>query len=167
MYSTSPSPNEDVLLLGTLGGVYKMVHPDQPGAHWELLGTGLPHTLAIDLHYDYTDNVLVAGTLGRGAWTLSNPFSSLAAPIQIGPITAGANTISAGSTVSAVAFYLDSNGDGVWEPGTDVLLGYGTQTNAGTWTSTVSLAGNCTVFAVASDSFGIWSDPLAITFQVI
>src|SRR5262249_52431425 len=36
----------------------------------------LPHALTLDLHYDYTDNVLLAGTLGRGAWTLSNPFSS-------------------------------------------------------------------------------------------
>jgi len=30
--------------------------------------------LALDLHYDYTDNVLLAGTLGRGAWPLANPF---------------------------------------------------------------------------------------------
>src|SRR5207302_2340383 len=60
IYSMSPATSEDVLLLGTLGGVYQMVHPDQPGAHWELLGSGLPHTLAIDMHYDYTDNVLLA-----------------------------------------------------------------------------------------------------------
>src|SRR5262249_5219886 len=44
--------------------------------HWIRLGDGLPHVQVFDLHYDYTDDVLLAGTLGRGAWTLSNPFSS-------------------------------------------------------------------------------------------
>jgi hypothetical protein len=28
--------------------------------------------LVLDLHYNYMDNVLVAGFLGRGAWTLTN-----------------------------------------------------------------------------------------------
>jgi hypothetical protein len=28
-----------------------------------------------DLHYDANDDLLLAGTLGRGAWTLTNPFS--------------------------------------------------------------------------------------------
>src|SRR5262245_33600155 len=32
IYSTSPSTQEDVLLLGMLGGVFEMVHPDSPGA---------------------------------------------------------------------------------------------------------------------------------------
>lgn len=94
IYSNSPSPGEDVLLLGILGGVFQMVHPDQSGATWTALGTGLPHTLAMDIHYDYTDNVLVASALGRGAWTLSNAFSSgstgPAAPVSgltaVGPL---------------------------------------------------------------------------------
>jgi hypothetical protein len=76
IYSTSPSPDEDVVLVGNLGGVFAMFHPDQPGATWTRLGDGLPHVQVLDLHYDYTDSVLLAGTLGRGAWTLDNPFSS-------------------------------------------------------------------------------------------
>jgi hypothetical protein len=76
IYSTSPSDKEDVLMVGNLGGVFAMTHPDGPGAHWNRLGDGLPHALTLDLHYDYTDNVLVAGTLGRGAWTLTNPFDT-------------------------------------------------------------------------------------------
>src|SRR5206468_8131173 len=35
---------------------------------------GLPNALVYDLRYDYTDNVLVAATLGRGVWTLTNVF---------------------------------------------------------------------------------------------
>lgn len=43
---------------------------------WQFLGTGLPNAPAFELEYDAVDNVLVAGTLGRGAWKLSNPLSS-------------------------------------------------------------------------------------------
>src|SRR5205823_2750084 len=85
IYSTLPSTKEDVLLVGSLGGVFQMVQPGKPGAHWTVVGEGLPHALTMDLHYDYTDNVLVAGTLGRGAWTLSNPFSSEGEPLAPGP----------------------------------------------------------------------------------
>jgi hypothetical protein len=80
VYSASPSPADDVLMVGNLGGVFAMAHPGTPGATWSVLGSGLPHALAIDLHYDYTDNVLLAGTLGRGAWTLSNPFAPVMPP---------------------------------------------------------------------------------------
>src|SRR5262249_38725724 len=76
IYSTSPSAKEDVLVVGNLGGVFAMRRPDKPGANWTRLGDGLPHALTLDLHYDYTDNLLLAGTLGRGAWTLNNPFAS-------------------------------------------------------------------------------------------
>lgn len=81
------------LLVGGLGGVFKldkMHHHDEHKhkhrecssssskeiAHkyiWKKFGKNLPHALVADLHYNYTDNLLVAGTLGRGAWTLSKP----------------------------------------------------------------------------------------------
>jgi hypothetical protein len=73
-YASSESPNQDVLLVGAEGGVFEMKHFDRAGAYWQLLGKDLPHSSVLDLHYDYTANLLLAGTLGRGAWTLSNPF---------------------------------------------------------------------------------------------
>jgi hypothetical protein len=76
IYSASSSPDDDVLMVGNMGGVFAMSHPGTPGATWTVLGKGLPHVLALDLHYDYTNNVLVVGTLGRGAWTLNHPFSA-------------------------------------------------------------------------------------------
>jgi hypothetical protein len=39
---------------------------------WNKLGTGLPNVPVWDLVYDVKDDVLVAGTLGRGAWTITN-----------------------------------------------------------------------------------------------
>lgn len=45
---------------------------------WDKLGTGFPTAPVLDLDYDRADDLLVAGTLGRGAWTLSRP--SFASP---------------------------------------------------------------------------------------
>ena len=113
--------------------------------------------------------------------------SSLSAAVQIGSFTAssnpassgslvmltaaGATTLNAGSTVTQVAFYLDSNRDGVLEPATDTLLGYGTQGRTGTWTFSFSTAGwapgSYGLFAQAEDSAGVFGDPLALTLQVL
>jgi hypothetical protein len=72
------SPNagiiNTVLIAGGQGGVFQMRRPGAAGASWTQLSSGLPDALVFDLHYDYTHNVLVAGTLGRGAWTLTNFF---------------------------------------------------------------------------------------------
>ena len=38
---------------------------------WAAVGTGLPRAPVYDLDYDATDQILVAGLLGRGAWTVS------------------------------------------------------------------------------------------------
>ena len=74
-----------------------------------------------------------------------------------------------GSTVTQVAFYQDANGDGVLDPGTDILLAYATRTTAGTWTLTLSglTAGTYTLFGVAQDSYGVFGDPLVLTLTVI
>ena len=62
-----------VLIAGGFGA-FQMRGPDAAGASWTPLSTGIPNALVQDLHYDYTNNVLVAGSLGRGAWTLTSFF---------------------------------------------------------------------------------------------
>jgi hypothetical protein len=108
-----------------------------------------------------------------------------AAP-QIGSFTASPNPVTAGSsltltagniqdanpnaTITQVAFYQDSNGDGVLESGTDSFVGYGVQTSPGVWTLTFSTAGltggTYTLFAQAEDSYGVFSTPLPFTVVV-
>ena len=55
---------------------------------WRKLAKGLPKgAFVMDLHYDYTDNVLVAATFGRGAWTLTGFFpggTATNAPVKSG-----------------------------------------------------------------------------------
>jgi hypothetical protein len=49
------------------------------------------------------------------------------------------------------------------------LLGYGTQTAAGTWAITIAFptAGTYKLFAQARDNFGTLSNPLALDLQVL
>lgn len=39
---------------------------------WQVAATGLPGAPVIDLHFNSIDNVLLAGTLGRGAWIVES-----------------------------------------------------------------------------------------------
>jgi hypothetical protein len=61
----------DILLAGGLQGVFYTLTNDF--SHWfELGGLSLPNAPVWDLHYEPVDDVLVAGTLGRGAFTLAD-----------------------------------------------------------------------------------------------
>ena len=59
------------VVVGTNNGVCAA---EGPGfANWTRLGTGLPMVPVLRLQYSDTDRILLAGTLGRGAWTLNIP----------------------------------------------------------------------------------------------
>jgi hypothetical protein len=63
-----------ILVVGGLGGAFRLCDCGAAGAVWTRLGSNLPHGLVLDLRYNYKARVLVAGILGRGAWTLTNFF---------------------------------------------------------------------------------------------
>lgn len=65
-----PDGTNDRILVGTNIGV--MMTRESSLGTWFQLGSGLPHAPVWDLDYDVADDVLVAGTLGRGAWTLAD-----------------------------------------------------------------------------------------------
>jgi len=64
-----PDGSNDRVAVGTNAGV--LVSHESSLGTWFQLGSGLPHAPVWDLDYDAADHVLVAGTLGRGAWKLS------------------------------------------------------------------------------------------------
>jgi hypothetical protein len=79
IYDPTPlnSQGDEVLLAGGLGGVFRLLRPADPTiGSWTLYGTGLPNALVTDLHYVPLNqgsgfgDLLLAGTLGRGAWTI-------------------------------------------------------------------------------------------------
>lgn len=59
--------NSGSVIVGTNAGVFAAAGP---GFAWSPLGSGLPTAPVLRLRYSVTDRVLLAGTLGRGAWTL-------------------------------------------------------------------------------------------------
>jgi hypothetical protein len=65
-----PSATGDRLAVGTNAGV--RVSGAGSFGTWFKLGTDLPNAPVWDLDYDAVADMLVTGTLGRGAWTLAN-----------------------------------------------------------------------------------------------
>jgi uncharacterized delta-60 repeat protein len=154
------------------------------GANGVAVATGT--YAARDAALEPDGRIVVAGAVGAnspGGFALAR---FLATGPQIGSFTASPDSVAAGSsvtltaanvvalnpgsTVTQVAFYQDSNGDGILEPGTDLLLGYGVQTSPGVWTFTFSTAGltrrTYTLFAQAQDNYGVLGDPLVISETV-
>ena len=59
----------DAVVVGTTNGIY-FAKQASGFTTWSRLGTDLPTVPVFDLYYDRADDVLVAGTMGRGAWKL-------------------------------------------------------------------------------------------------
>jgi hypothetical protein len=73
----------DMLLVGTNAGVYASFS-STGFTTWNKLGVGLPNAPVAEMDYDPADDVLVAATLGRGAWTITNlkSLTQLTADLQ-------------------------------------------------------------------------------------
>ena len=79
LYSATFIPGSpDLLVVGGANGVFQLDLSSGGPFVWSAIGTGLPTVPVWDLDYDVADDVLVAGTLGRGAWKHS--FSLPAGP---------------------------------------------------------------------------------------
>jgi hypothetical protein len=102
LYDPTPgsNPGDDVVLAGGLGGVFR----HWPGAYgWSLYGSGLPDVVVTDLSYYprsglgivQSGDLLLAGTFGRGAWTVPDASATLATP----PILSGISGSDAGGNI--------------------------------------------------------------------
>jgi len=61
---------DDALVVGSDKGAFVSFRSTGFNA-WARLGSGLPNALLFEFDYSQADNVLIAGTLGRGAWSLT------------------------------------------------------------------------------------------------
>ncbi len=98
---------QDVVLVGGNLGVFRAFAPAAGSAVWTQVGQGLPDALVTSLSFtainpaDYaarraisSDDILLAGTLGRGAFTLGNADVALGqSPVLTINGTSGADTI--------------------------------------------------------------------------
>lgn len=70
-----PSAVDDALVVSTDRGIF--VSFDSGGFRaWARLGTELPMVPVFELEYDQIDDILIAGTLGRGIWKLQPAIST-------------------------------------------------------------------------------------------
>jgi hypothetical protein len=83
---SAANPTQNVLVAGGIGGVWALQNPTSaPTTTWAPLGKKMPNSIVQDLHFDTGTNTLVAGTLGRGAWTLFDPTKPASIAPQIVP----------------------------------------------------------------------------------
>lgn len=65
---------QNMLVVGTNAGVFSSFTTSL--TTWAAFGTGLPNAPVFELKYNLADDVLVAGTFGRGAWEIQGPSNS-------------------------------------------------------------------------------------------
>ncbi|MFO0921579.1 MAG: GEVED domain-containing protein [Pirellulales bacterium] len=66
----------DVIIAGTNRGIFYT--PASAPGNWTKIGTTLPNAIVFEMEYDAKDDVLVAGTFGRGAWKLDQVSNVIA-----------------------------------------------------------------------------------------
>lgn len=90
-----PATNNALVVAGDRGAYY--AYESSAFSVWHRLGTGLPNAPVYELDYDATDDVLVAGLLGRGVWKLSPATGSLdvlfADGFESGDVTAWTSSV--------------------------------------------------------------------------
>jgi hypothetical protein len=102
--NTDPGFQGAILYAGGEGGVWQLPNPTAAGT-WTATSTGLPKVLVYALGYNYTDNVLTAGTLGRGVWRLggaTTPGNAANISTRL-PIGTGDNILITGFIVTGPA----------------------------------------------------------------
>jgi hypothetical protein len=69
----------ETVLVGGFGGVFALRSAGLGSSRprWVKLGDGMPNVVVTDVQYDTKDDLVIAGTFGRGAWTLQHPRRSL------------------------------------------------------------------------------------------
>jgi hypothetical protein len=72
--STGPKAKDQMLVAGGLNGVFALGPHSTEEHPWYRLGKNLPNAIVLDLRYNAQDNLLLAGTNGRGAWTITDPL---------------------------------------------------------------------------------------------
>ena len=81
------------IFVGTNLGVYRL---DDTLTEWENYFTNLPATAVGDLEFNLNENVLVAGTYGRGAWISPVPNVPFENDIEVVSVIPGGNAILCG-----------------------------------------------------------------------
>ena len=108
-YIDLPGTN-DAVAIGAAGGVFTT--RTASASSWSELGIGLPNTIASEIVYDVEDDLLVVGTLGRGAWIMRNASITFDPPTQAGTLSFSQDSYRMGDSVLVTLTDLDLAGAG-------------------------------------------------------
>ncbi len=107
------------IVVGSLQGVFRMA-VSTPGMWTEFGATSLPNVAVWDLDYDAADDVLLAGTMGRGAWIFANVSAGQQTNNPVPGTGGGVVLIDDGDTLNGSDgddFLIASSGDDVINAG--------------------------------------------------
>ncbi len=92
--------NASAILVGGLDGVFE----SQGGTTgvWNRLGADLPNVAVQDMVYDPQDDVLIVGTLGRGAWELRDIRPAVITPLTLLSVSTNTTTYTNLATVATI-----------------------------------------------------------------
>jgi len=85
VYNTTTAPGDETLLAGGIvsgnfgAGVFFTDNPYASSVVWNEFGSNLPNVLVTDIQYNADDDLLIAGTNGRGVWTVPDAGPDLQA----------------------------------------------------------------------------------------
>src|SRR5262249_38247092 len=140
------------VLVGGLRGVFRMVSTD-PGK-WTKFGLNLPNAVTTEVDYNAADDVLLAGTLGRGAWTIGDASTGLRNPEKA--VEGASQTYNLGSfSDSSLGVWLV---DVKWGDGTTDTTFLATPGSLGTRPHTFGEEGNYTVTVTVTNLLSSSSD---------
>ncbi len=88
------SGTTDVVVVAGSNGVYYSTTIDSLGT-WSPLGEDLPNAPVYDIEYDVQDNILVVGTLGRGAWQFEDPRTEIFGELALISVSTNVTTYQA------------------------------------------------------------------------
>lgn len=160
-----PGASVDAVVVGTDVGVY-ISSSTQDFDNWIALGSGLPRVPVYDLDYDPGQDLLQAGTLGRGAFTLSGVLAPPFAADDVANATAGSAT-----TIPVLGN--DADAGGTLVPATLAIVtaatgGASATVNAGaiSFTAPGGFSGTSTFTYRVADNLGILSNTATVTVTV-
>jgi hypothetical protein len=160
-----PGASVDAVVVGTDVGVY-LSSSAQDFDNWIALGSGLPRAPVHELAYDPSQDLLQAGTLGRGAFTLSGVLAPPFAADDSANATAGVattipvlgNDVDAGGTLVPATLAIASGATG----GATATVVAG----AISFTAPAGFSGTSTFTYRVADNLGVLSNTATVTVTV-
>jgi len=136
------------VVVGTEYGVY--LASDNSFDNWIKLGTNIPNVQIENIDYNPDHDILVIGTLGRGAWSISNIYSNFYMSLP-SPITSIKLRVTQGSNIYEQPISSTSIGNNSIQITNTDLINALNQTNGTVFTSSIVVTYENSLYSLGND----------------